>query len=326
LKPGKKKTISISLTDAGGGAGAWSVSLGHARGTKPSIPASVTVPGNLAAIAKIGARAKEGDGTGFIELRHGTDVRRIPYWLHVERPRLGKTSKTLRRAGTYSGNNSKGKANVTTYRYPEGIAGVGLPGPEQVFALNLTKPVSNFGVRVVSQSRGVTVTPRVVRSRDENRLTGYVGLPIDLNPYREEFSEQAAIAGAILPSRGKYDIVFDSPGRSAAGKFTFRLWINDVTPPAVKLRGYSSGVVKLGVSDSGAGVDSRSLRAFVDSSAVPSPTTFSKGVVSVKSGSLAAGKHTIELVVSDYQEAKNMEDVAQILPNTRDFTATFTVP
>jgi len=326
LKRGKKKTISISLTDAGGGAGAWTVSLGHARGTKPSVPASVSVPGTLAAIAKIGTHAKEGDGTGFIELRHGSDARRIPYWLHVERPRLGKPAKTLRKNGTYSGNTSKGKANVTTYRYPEGVAGVGLPGPEQVFALNLKKPVANFGVRIVSQGGGVTVTPRVVRGGDENRLTGYVGLPIDLNPYRDEFSEQAAIAGAILPSRGKYDIVFDSPGRSAAGKFTFRLWINDATPPTVKLRGYSGGVVKLGVSDAGAGVDSRSLRAFVDGGAATSPTTFNKGVVSVKTGSLAAGKHTIELLVSDYQEAKNMEDVAQILPNTRDFTASFTVP
>ena len=53
--------------------------------------------------------------------------------------------------------------------------------------------------------------------------------------------------------------------------------------------------------------------------------TYSKGVVSVRTGSLAGGKHTIELVVSDYQEAKNMEDVLRILPNTRDFKASFSV-
>jgi hypothetical protein len=245
--------------------------------------------------------------------------------LHVEVPRLGKPAKTLRKGGTYNGDTSKGKSNVTRYRYPEGVAGVALPGPEQVFALNLTKAVANFGVRVVSESPRAIATPRVVRSRDENRLTGYVGLPLDLNPYREEFSEQANVAGAILPIRGKYDIVFDSPGRTNAGKFKFRLWINDVAPPAVKLRGYSGGVVTLGVTDAGAGVDGRSIRAFLDGGAVESPATFSNGVVSVRTGSLGGGKHTIELFVSDYQEAKNMEDVPPILPNTARLTTTVTV-
>jgi hypothetical protein len=314
--------VSVALSDAGGGAGTWSVSLAHARGTKPTVAASVSVPGKLEVAAKISTHAKEGDGTGFVVLRRGADVRRIPYWLHVEEPRLGKAVRTLRKAGTYSGNTAKGKANVTTYRYPEGVSGVALPGPELVFALRLKKNVANFGVHVVSLAPGVTLTPRIVRGGDENRLTGYVGLPLDLNPYRDEFSQQSAIVGAILPARGKYDIVFDSPGRRV-GKFTFRLWIDDVTPPAVKLRGYSGGVVTLGVTDAGAGVDSTSIHGFIDGSATP--TTFSNGVAAVRTGSLSAGKHTIELLVSDYQEAKNMEDVAQILPNTRDFTATFNV-
>jgi hypothetical protein len=41
----------------------------------------------------------------------------------------------------------------------------------------------------------------------------------------------------------------------------------------------------------------------------------------IASGTLARGSHTIGLVVSDFQESKNMEDVARILPNTRVFTA-----
>ena len=40
---------------------------------------------------------------------------------------------------------------------------------------------------------------------------------------------------------------------------------------------------------------------------------------------LAAGKHRLVVGVSDYQEAKNMEDVHRILPNTRVLRATFTV-
>jgi hypothetical protein len=37
------------------------------------------------------------------------------------------------------------------------------------------------------------------------------------------------------------------------------------------------------------------------------------------------GKHRLRFVVSDYQEAKNMENVGPILPNTRFVAATVTV-
>jgi subtilisin family serine protease len=325
MKPRTHKTISISLTDAGGGAGAWTVALAQAQGVKPTVPASVSVPGKLAVTATIGARAKQGDGTGFVTLRAGSETRRIPYWLHVERPKLGKAVATLRKTGNYTGNTAKGHANVDTYRYPEGGTSVAVRGPEQVFGLRLTKAVANFGVRIVSRAPRVTVTPRVVRGNDENRLTGFVGLPGDLNPYRDTLGGPVAIAGAILPSRGKYNIVFDSSSRAKAGKFKFRFWINDVTPPAVRLRGYSSGVVKLAVSDAGAGVDVDSLQAFVDGSGSESTVSFSNGVASVRTGPLSPGKHTVELLASDYQETKNMEDVGPILPNTRDFMASFTV-
>jgi subtilisin family serine protease len=321
LKPGANKTISISLSDAGGGTGTWTVALGKAQGTQPTVPASVSVPGTLAIAAKIGASAREGDGTGFVVLTKGADVRRIPYWLHVERPKLGKPTGVLTKAGNYKGNTAKGHANVTTYRYPE--VATQLPGPEQVFSLRLRKAVANFGVRVTGGS--ARVAPRVVRGRDENQVTGYVGLPGDLNPYRDSIGESPRIAGAILPSAGTYSIVFDSTARQTAGKFTFRLWINDVTPPRVKLRGYSRGTLSLSVSDAGSGVDPDSLHAFIDGASTETPVTFSKGIAAVSPDSLSPGKHRIELLASDYQESKNMEDVIRILPNTRDFSASFTV-
>ena len=37
------------------------------------------------------------------------------------------------------------------------------------------------------------------------------------------------------------------------------------------------------------------------------------------------GRHTLTLRVADYQESKNMEDVARILPNTRSVSARFVV-
>ena len=39
----------------------------------------------------------------------------------------------------------------------------------------------------------------------------------------------------------------------------------------------------------------------------------------------APGSHRLRLRVSDYQESKNTENVARILPNTRWLTATFRV-
>ena len=46
--------------------------------------------------------------------------------------------------------------------------------------------------------------------------------------------------------------------------------------------------------------------------------------VVVPRAGLGAGRHRLVVSVSDYQEAKNMEDVRRILPNTRVFRTTFT--
>ena len=48
-------------------------------------------------------------------------------------------------------------------------------------------------------------------------------------------------------------------------------------------------------------------------------------MIRVATGRLSAGRHRLRLRVSDYQETKNTENVLRILPNTRTFTATFTV-
>ena len=40
-----------------------------------------------------------------------------------------------------------------------------------------------------------------------------------------------------------------------------------------------------------------------------------RGVLTIRN--VSAGKHTVTLSASDYQETKNMENVGPILPNTR---------
>ena len=54
------------------------------------------------------------------------------------------------------------------------------------------------------------------------------------SPTRSPEPNGHAIA-VIAPASRSYDVVFDTSSRNTAGPFTFRLWINDVTPPSAKL-------------------------------------------------------------------------------------------
>jgi hypothetical protein len=165
------------------------------------------------------------------------------------------------------------------------------------------------------------VSPRLVVAGDENRLTGFTALPVNDNPY-QLYGTVEPVVGAIAPAPGEYDVVFDTPAGARAGKFTFRVWMNDVTPPSARLltRTVRRGSpIRVGVSDAGSGVDPRSIVLSVDGSRPR--FVFKQGVLSVPSAGLSRGSHQLRFVVSDYQEAKNMENVGPILPNTRFFTA-----
>ena len=153
-------------------------------------------------------------------------------------------------------------------------------------------------------------------------------MPINLNPYVTDFYKLTPVAGAILPARGRYDVVFDSASSLDAGKFTFRFWINDVTRPAARLltRSVDSvGSLRLRVTDKGSGVDPRSLRAAIDGDAVRPTYSRTKNRVTIPVGLQSGGTHRLVFQVSDYQETRNMEDVGRILPNTRTLTTTFRV-
>jgi hypothetical protein len=50
-----------------------------------------------------------------------------------------------------------------------------------------------------------------------------------------------------------------------------------------------------------------------------------RGVISIPTGTLDPGTHRLRVRLSDFQESKNTENVARILPNTRWLRATFTV-
>ena len=332
LARGRQSTQTVALADAGDGAGTWHVSrvlVNTPGGAKVGLPATVSVPGELPVSVAVGADARVGDLDGYVELRHGGDVRRVPIWGRVTAAALaGHRTFALVRPGLYRSTTRGQPAYVSRYRYPETPRGIGvtttLRGPERVFRLRISKRVANFGVVVTRRSPGSHVEPRVVSGLDEDRLTGYAGLPVNHNPYTDRFDAGLLAAGALSPAPGDYAVVFDSATRAGAGPFVFRYWVNDVTPPTLRVRTHhlrSGSPVLVAASDAGAGVDPGSIQAAVDGSIVG--VRFHHGVVSVSTPGLAAGAHRLRLRVSDYQEAKNTENVGPILPNTRWLTTTF---
>ena len=335
VKVGTAIALPLQVTDAGGGPSPWTVTV--QQQTTPSgvlvSPESPTVSadGSVQIAVSTAPTAAEGEAEGFILLTRGSDVRRVPYWFRVESPKLGtEPFRTLTRAGTYSGNTRGKPSLVSSYRYPDGSTGLpiptGLGGPEQVFRFTLTRPVANFGVAVVSHAPGVQVAPRLVIGGDENRLIGNTGLPIDLNPY-SNYGRVEPVVGAVLPPPGTYDIVFDTPTGARPGAFTFRFWINDTTPPKVRLLTPSvteKQSIRLALTDSGAGVDPVSIQATVDK--ISSDYHFKKGILTIPPQRFDPGRHTLVVSVADYQETKNMEDVLNgATPNTRIVTTSFVV-
>ena len=309
-----KSTQAVTLSDAGGGAGDWAVSVVQQSGSGTvSAPATVTVPGSLSVTATAGTTA--GDVTGFVVLTRGTDVRRIPFFFYVSVPRLATEVRTLlRRPGSYHGTLKGAPARVSVYRYPTG-GDVTYPGPERAYRVTITGRPANFGT-VVTSGRAV---PHVTFDGLEDHLVGYTGLPIDLNPYRPTYGVRVQAAGSVLPAPGAYDLVFDSRSRQAAGPFTFRYWVNDVTPPRLAATPATRAIL-VHATDSGSGVDPSSIVALVDGKAVK--TTFTAGTIHIPATS---GRHALVLQVGDFQEAKNMEDVAKILPNTATLRVTVRV-
>jgi subtilisin family serine protease len=307
LALGATATQTVTLTDAGGGAGPWTVST-----TVPelTVTPSVTVPGPLAVTATAGQSS--GDVTGFVVLTRGTDVRKIPVWFTISAPKLaGERKKMLTRAGTYTATTKGAPALVSAYRYPTG-GDVLYPGPERAFRVRVTGSPANVGA-VVLAGRAI---PHVTADGDENRLAGYAGLPLDLNPYRKNFGANVRVAGAVLPAAGLYDLVFDTRDAAAAGPFTFRYWVNDVTPPKLRLTS-TRGAIVVTANDGGSGVDPTSIVASLDGKQVHA--RYDNGAIRIAA---IKGRHTLSLSVADYQETKNMEDVAKILPNTATLRAT----
>jgi subtilisin family serine protease len=313
LGPGASAQHTVTLTDAGGGAGAWDVATDLQSGNGAvSTPATVTVPGTLTVTATGGTNL--GDDIGFLILSRGTDVRRIPFWFLTSAPKLAsERALPLTKPGLHAGTTAGGQSLVSTYRYPTG-GDLRYPGPERVYRVRITGKPANFGVVVLKGA----ATPHITFYGSEDHLAGYTALPVDFNPYRQSYGLPRKVSGVVLPAHGVYDVVFDT--RTATPTpFTFRFWVNDVTPPRLRVSS-TKGEIVVAAVDRGSGVDPSSIVTRLDGKAVTA--TYHDGRVHIPA---QAGLHTFSLTVSDYQETKNMEDVPPVLPNTATLTKSVVV-
>jgi subtilisin family serine protease len=327
-------TRQVTLDDAGGGAGRWSIRVaGQAewRGAGVEVPADVVAPGSFAVTATAGPAAEEGERAGFLVLERGGTERRIPFWFRVTRPRVpALPTRSLPGPGVYATDVRDGRQTVSAYRYPDRprVAGaLRLRGPEQAFRIVLDRPAANFGVAVVDARPGIRVQPRILLGADENRLAGAAAVPYVGNPYLPTFHFPSRTASVLLPVAGRYTVVLDSPRRSQAGRVSFRVWIDDTTPPAVRLESRVAKGDRLfaRVRDRGAGVDPAAIFYRIDDGPwLDGRLVGNRAVLEVFH--ITSGRHRLELSVSDRQEAKNNENLARVLPNTRVVRTTIQVP
>ena len=334
VRRGFSGTKQLSTADAGGGNAPWIVSIHQQsmpRGAKLEPQEKTLVAGSpLAFRLTVSQTAAAGDGTGYVVLTRGADARRIAFWFHVEIPRLRlDPHRILRGPGLYHGNTAGKASRVASYRYPQRGLAPGVPtrlgGPEQVFRFTLRRPVANFGAVVVRKARGIRVSPRLVAANDENRVVGYTGIPARLNPY-EGFYRGEPVVGAVLPEPRTYEFVFDTPTRAKPGAFVFRVWVDDTSPPSIRVLGRKDRIrrpIRVAVRDSGSGVDPHSLKARVGGRWVR--FRYSHGVLLLRTKGLRPGRQAMMVSASDYQETKNMEDVGPVLPNTRVLHTTVTL-
>ena len=263
---GKSKTIAATISDAGGGAGTWSVSLSPqsataGAGIDVASPVSIA-PGGDATIqitAHASGGAAAGDDYGFVVLSRGGLVRRIPYGFSVTRPALAG-AEALPLKTVVSGTTADGVNRATAYRWPTDPFSVnsifGLDkapiedGKEKVYYIDVDKTATNVGVAVVSPAPNLgarvenllngPIHPWFLGSLDENDVQGYAGTPVNVNGFLQDYLFTTGVAGTVFARPGRYYVSVDSgrnpfTDQSMAGPFTLRSWVNDTTPPKITL-------------------------------------------------------------------------------------------
>jgi hypothetical protein len=195
----------------------------------------------------------------------------------------------------------------------------------------------NIGVSIVDVTPGARIDPFFLGAQDETTVQGFAGTPVDVNGLTYDYLSPVGAAGASFPRQGRFYVAVDSgrdpfTGRSLAGRYTLRSWVNDVTPPSASLltTRVSAGrpTLVFRTTDTQSGVDPASLTigykgalvaaAFYDRAEGLAVFTLPRSTPALSAGTSVRTK----MISSDFQEAKNIDTVGPgIMPNTRVGTA-----
>jgi len=337
----------VEVQDAGGGAGTWTVGLQSQAATPGAFvdlpPTAAVSPGGTAEIpvvARANAGAATGDDYGFITLTQGTVVRRVPYFFTVARPGA-EVGPVLPLKKLQAGDTRTGTSNIDQYRFPSSPFGppptyTGPPmnesGAEKLYYVHVNQPVANLGVAVVAASAGAAIDPFLLGSRSENDVQGYAGTPVDANALTGDYRFNLGVAGADFPRAKRYYVAVDSgrdvfTGRSLAGAYVLRSWINDLTPPKFKLltRRVTAGrpLLAARVTDTGSGVDPLSLvieyrpRVLLGAALYDPTSGLALFPIPRTAPPVRRGLFKGAAEAQDNQETKNIDQIgANVLPNT----------
>ncbi len=353
------RAIPVTVSDAGGGAGAWTVEVrpqvASSGATVEAAPFTLPTGGSVIVqmVARAAAGAPQGDNFGFVVLRRGSDVRRVPYAFSVTRPQLGGSRVTPIKK-LQSGDTRTGDDRARVYRWPTlpfGILGifgvdpsVNDDGKEKVYSLDIPRRAVNAGV-VISRpgikinasiedllSSNAPIHPWFLGSLDENDVLGYAGIPVNSNGSMPDFLFNVGAAGGVFLPPGRYYVSVDSgrnlfTGRPLAGRYTLRSWVNDVRPPVVTLltRRVSAGrpTIVARFRDAASGVDPLSLLLLYGTnqlSAISYDHDTGIGVFAIPRDlrPLEPGDEFMRFFASDFQETKNINtEGTNPFPNSR---------
>ncbi len=171
-------------------------------------------------------------------------------------------------------------------------------------------------------------------------MQGYAGTPTDVNALTFDANVDIGAAGAQFPRLERLYVAVDSradpfTNTPLKGKYLLNSWVNDVTPPFVRLltTRVTAGrpLIVAQAVDLGSGVDPLSLvlnynKALVGASAYDPATGLVVFGIPAAAPKLNVGKTTSIVEASDYQESKNINTVGNaIYPNTSFVQSKITV-
>ncbi|HEX3268893.1 MAG TPA: S8 family serine peptidase [Gaiellaceae bacterium] len=341
-----RKPLLLSLSDAGAGGGAWTISIAPQAATSgasiaPATTSVTVAPGgvvDIPIVASASRGAPTGDNYGFVVLTRGADRLRVPYYFSVQYPQIGRAPRvTIKR--DQLGFTNRGTSFVDNYRFPTEPFGpppdytgktFNEDGAEHVYTVRVNSHVANAGVAVVAAGQGALVEPWFLGSLNENDVQGYSGTPVNVNALTFEYQFDNGVAALDFPHEGRYFVSVDSRAdpytdEPLRGPYVLHYWQNDVTPPRFR---FLTKVVSAGrpmlagiATDRGAGVDPLSLvigyKQTLLLAALYDPGSGLALWPLTLGPKVGVGRTPVIAIASDYQESKNIDQAgANVLPNT----------